>query len=94
MTGQGFKGYVVGVGIVVVVGVAAYLAWKAYSVGKVVVTETLNPASDKNAAYGGVNAVGAALTGDDSFSLGSWLYDVTHPGASVPAGSSWEKVVR
>ncbi len=41
--------------------------------------QAVNPTSDKNLAYTGVNAVGAAVTGDKDFSLGSWLYDVTHP---------------
>lgn len=35
----------------------------------------INPASDQNLAYRGVNAIGSAVTGDNSFSLGSWLYD-------------------
>lgn len=38
----------------------------------------VNPTSDKNLAYTGVNAVGTALTGDESFSLGGWFYDLTH----------------
>lgn len=50
--------------------------------------EAVNPTSDKNLAYRGVNAVGAAVTGDDSFSLGSWFYDLTHreydPNADMP----------
>lgn len=36
----------------------------------------VNPTSDQNLAYRGVNAAGAAVSGDKSFSLGSWLYDV------------------
>jgi hypothetical protein len=39
----------------------------------------LNPASDQNLMYGGVNAVGGAITGTSDFSLGSWLYDVINP---------------
>jgi len=38
----------------------------------------VNPLSDQNLAYRGVNAAGAAVSGDKSFSLGSWLYDVFH----------------
>lgn len=41
--------------------------------------DVVNPASDKNLVYTGVNKVGAAATGDDSFSLGSWIYDIFHP---------------
>jgi len=43
------------------------------------VGQAVNPTSDQNLAYKGVNSVGEALTGDDAFSLGSWLYDLTHP---------------
>jgi hypothetical protein len=46
------------------------------------IATTLNPASDKNAAYSGVNAVGAALTGDKAFSLGVWIYELLHPNAT------------
>lgn len=42
------------------------------------VGQAVDPTSDKNLAYRGVNAVGGALTGDDSFSLGGWFYDLTH----------------
>lgn len=47
------------------------------------VTTTLNPASDKNIIYKGVNAVGGAVSGSDSWSLGSWIYDITHPEEST-----------
>lgn len=39
----------------------------------------VNPTSDQNLAYRGVNAVGATVSGDPSFSLGSWAYDVAPP---------------
>ncbi|HEX7890291.1 MAG TPA: hypothetical protein VF522_13100 [Ramlibacter sp.] len=48
---------------------------------------TLNPLSTDNAAYTGINRVGGALVtapdgpgknADGSWSLGGWLYDVTH----------------
>lgn len=55
--------------------------------GKKFVAEDLNPASDKNLVYSGVNAVGAKVTGDDSFSLGGWLYEKFNddPLASQPS---------
>lgn len=59
------------------------------------VVDALNPASDKNIVYGGVNAVGSALTGDGSFALGSWFYDQTHNEAgdtdymAAVGGSFW-----
>lgn len=66
----------------VLVGIAALgalaAAWWAWSKGKVFVTQTLNPASDKNAAYSAVNAIGAAVSGNENFSLGGAVFDLTH----------------
>ena len=42
----------------------------------------VNPADSGNLVYRGINAVGDVIDdgGDnDSFSLGAWIYDVTHP---------------
>lgn len=95
MNGASFKGWVVGVGIIVAVLAVGFVGWKLYSTGKKIVTEDLNPASDKNIAYSGVNSLGAVLSGDSSFSLGSWIYDVTHPSASKPgAAPGWWDVTR
>lgn len=41
----------------------------------------LNPTSDQNWAYRGVNAAGASLTGKPDFDLGGWTYDVAPPGS-------------
>lgn len=51
------------------------------AVGEVVgrVGTAINPASDQNLVNRGVSAVGSALTGDKSWSLGSWLYDRFNP---------------
>jgi hypothetical protein len=61
------------------------------------VGQAVNPTSDRNLAYRGVNAVGGAVTGDASFSLGSWLWEKLNPaavaaerdltGATPPAGA-------
>lgn len=59
---------------------AAYWIYEKFLKDKLPDEHTFDPTSDKNLAYRGTNAVGAALTGDKSFSLGSWLYDITHPG--------------
>jgi hypothetical protein len=40
--------------------------------------DAVNPVNPNNVIYGGVNAVGGALSGNDDFSLGSWFYDVVH----------------
>ena len=71
-------------GAVILVG-GALLYWVANKVidkaagAASAVGNAVNPTSDKNLAYRGVNGVGAVLTGDPSWSLGSWLYDVFNP---------------
>lgn len=77
-----------GTGVLAVAGIGALaLAWFkrdaiAASVGSA--AQAINPASDQNLAYRGVNAVGAAVTGSESFSLGSWLYEVFNPNQPDP----------
>lgn len=63
----------------VVVIAAGVIYWKRDDIAAAL--GAVNPASPNNFVYQGVNGVGAALTGrgDGSFTLGSWLYDVTHP---------------
>jgi hypothetical protein len=67
---------------IVVVAMVGYLIVRALGkkAGEAVaaVGQAVNPTSDQNLAYQGVNSVGRVLTGDQSFSLGSWLYDLTH----------------
>lgn len=41
--------------------------------------KALDPTSDQNAAYSGVNAVGETLTGDENFSFGVWLWETMNP---------------
>lgn len=45
----------------------------------------VNPLNNENIFYTGVNAVGASIAGvpSDSWSLGSWLYDITHPNEKI-----------
>ncbi len=38
----------------------------------------VNPNDTKNIAYGGVNGLGAALSGNDKFDLGTTVYDWFH----------------
>lgn len=63
---------------------AGLLAWLVYRNRNLV-----NPLSRDNAAYSGVNAIGAALAtspdaagknADGSWSLGGWMFDVLNPG--------------
>ncbi len=67
---------VLALGLVVYLAVRA-LAGKA-SEAAAAVGNAVNPASDQNLANRAVTATGRVLTGDQSFSLGSWLYDLTH----------------
>ncbi len=68
----------IGAGAAVVVIGALYLLARKAGAAVVAVGQAVNPVSDKNIAYQGVNAAGAAVTGDSEFSLGTWLYNVTH----------------
>jgi len=66
---------IVAVGTVVAVGY--YAKKNAVALGKAV-----NPANPDNVAYSSVNALGDHYDdgiNNDSFSLGAWFYDITHP---------------
>jgi hypothetical protein len=69
----------VGAGVVVALIGAGFVYYSARKAGQVVgdVGQAFNPVNQDNMFYGGVNAVGAKITGG-SWSLGSWLYNVTH----------------
>ncbi|HET8882616.1 MAG TPA: hypothetical protein VFM56_10620 [Solimonas sp.] len=57
-------------------GVLAYLAWRK---GGALLSTTLNPASDQNAAYTGTNsALQAAGVIDENQTLGTAIYDWLH----------------
>lgn len=66
------------VGLVVAGAVVYFLFGSKLKAAAAAVGTAVNPTSDRNLAYRGVNAVGAAITGRDSFSLGSWIYDKVH----------------
>lgn len=48
-------------------------------------TRRLGPTANDNWAYTGVNEVGEAVTGDENFSLGVWLWEMANP-EKVEAG--------
>lgn len=77
-TKAGAVGAGVLVGGLVLYWIATRVASKASDTAAAV-GAAVNPASDQNLAYRGVNAIGSAITGDPSWSLGSWLYDVFNP---------------
>lgn len=65
-------------------GLAAFVGWRAYKAAGAAagtladVANAVNPFSDQNLAYRGVNAIGASITGDKDFNLGTAVYNVTH----------------
>lgn len=75
---------------VVGLGVAWYVLHKLKSAA-IAAAPLLNPTDPRNLAYSSVNAAGAALVtapdgagknADGSWTLGGFLYDVTHPNTS------------
>jgi hypothetical protein len=61
---------------------AFYLAWRAYTGAEYLVTEKLNPASTNNVVYDNlIGGIGRTVSGSEHWSLGGWLYDITHPNA-------------
>lgn len=38
----------------------------------------LDVTSQNNVIYTGVNGIGSAVSGDENFTLGGWIYDITH----------------
>lgn len=70
------------------IGAGAVLAYLAYRGTAAVVStavetakdaaEAVNPLNHDNVIYGGVNSVGGAVTGDKNWTLGGWIYDITH----------------
>lgn len=83
--------------LAIIVGGAAVVAYVLYrAVPKVAAAATavgnaVNPLNNENVFATSVNKVGGILAGDTSgsWSLGSWIYDLTHadPLASSPAAS-------
>lgn len=45
----------------------------------------INPTNNDNVAARAVNNIGAAVSGNSDFSLGSWLYDLVNPDAGLIA---------
>lgn len=79
---------VMGVGIVLAILAAWYLKNKvvdglgagvdAIKDAAETVAPYVNPADNRNVVYSGVNGIGGAISGDSSWTLGGWIYDVTH----------------
>ena len=76
---------------VVLAAMAIGVAWYLYNDAKKAaakVADKVNPVNPDNVFYEGVNAVGEAVTGSEKggWSLGSWIYDVTHPNEAEKLG--------
>lgn len=80
MTNKEMMNYAVA-GVTLIVGAIALYQFVKDEAGAAAkaVGGAIDPTADTNLAYRGTNAVGAVLTGDPSFSLGSWLYDRFNP---------------
>ena len=57
------------------IGDGAAKAWNGISEGAATVGGWVNPASDQNLAYQGVNKIGSAWTGKPDYTLGGAVYD-------------------
>jgi hypothetical protein len=67
--------------VLIVAGVAAVGAWYLSRTAKGAIKDAgqaINPVNRDNVFYSGVNSVGEAISGDKNFTLGGWLYDLTH----------------
>lgn len=58
--------------------IAAAVIYQLVKRGAAAVGSAVNPTNPDNVAAAGVNAVGAALSGDESFNLGGAIYDLFH----------------
>lgn len=80
MSGKIYMG--IGVGLVAVVAVV-YLtrrAGAAVADAAAVVGDKINPYSSTNFLYDNViGGLGRTLSGNENWSLGNWIYDLTHP---------------
>jgi len=74
--------------IEIVVGLVA-----AYGIYRMFHNGMLNPASPENVVNQAVTNIGAQLSGDKDFSLGTWLYNVTHPDEVESMDRDYRKAV-
>jgi hypothetical protein len=79
MSGADAKGYAVLIGVGAVAIIALYYLGKREVTAAVgTVADAINPVNDNNIFSSGVDAVGAKLSGDENWTLGGWIFDVTH----------------
>ncbi len=70
------------VGLAVALGVmgAGFVVYSANKAKQSVIDvgQSINPVNDGNIFNQGVLSVGRAITGKDNWTLGGWIYDITH----------------
>lgn len=62
-------------GQVVTIAVVGVIGLYYVKKGAQKAAQAINPVSQDNLAYTGVNSIGEALTGNKRFDLGVWIYD-------------------
>lgn len=65
--------------------VAGVVAWKLFPK----LAQAINPVNPNNVFASSANAVGAAISGDESFSVGGGIYSLTHWGNPLDASPNW-----
>lgn len=82
------------VGLGLGVPLLGFIGYKLYGAKEVIAgaVDKVNPASPNNFVNQGVESLGAAITGNDDFTLGGWAFDVTHNdnGEYDPLGAGLE----
>lgn len=66
--------------------VAGWLVYRQVKKGAAAAANAVNPTNPDNVVNSAVTAVGSAISGDQSWSFGSWLYDISHPAYDPNAG--------
>jgi hypothetical protein len=67
---------------VVVMGALVLVAFVATKAEETIsdTASAINPLNNNNIFASGVNGVGQKLSGNNNWSLGGWIYDITHDG--------------
>lgn len=79
-------GHILAGGAVALAGAVVYFGAKKAGELAAKVGESVNPADSDNIVNRAVTGIGEAITGDKGFSLGSFIYDLTHPPYDPNAG--------
>ena len=69
------------VAAITVAGIVVYVLLKREAKAAAeTIGQAVNPTDPENIFYSGVSSVGRAVTGDDNWTLGAWIYDVMNNG--------------